>query len=177
MCCWIWESIYEGHIQTHLCLVPLFTSSLTLHPVTQPDWMQHNLVTNKGLKTKAEMKNMNLWSVSMNWIIYGRPTSISFDRASSCLLKNEVTGPVIWSFASLIVQKGDRNVVSDTNNGCPSTWSHQIAVFDLLNCFLELWLKREKTLTIASGIQLQSKDTPEYRPHISCTLVEAGLLS
>ena len=34
----------------------------------------------------------------------------------------------------------------------------------------------KKALTITRWIQMQSKDTPEYRLHTSCTIEEAGLL-
>ena len=44
-----------------MCLVSVFSLSLSLHPVTKRAKMQHNLVPYKGLKVKAEMENMNLY--------------------------------------------------------------------------------------------------------------------
>ena len=53
-----------------MCLVSVFTLSLTLHPATMRTRMGHNLAPNVGLEANAEMKNMN-----DNWL--GKPAVIT----------------------------------------------------------------------------------------------------
>ena len=52
------------------------------------------------------------------------------------------------------------------------TFELQCTIVSLSSVLVSL----KKTPMIQSGIQMLSKDTPEYRPHMSCT-IEAGLLN
>ena len=43
-----------------------------------------------------------------------------------------------------VIQKGDRNIVSDTNSGCPVTGRHPIAVSNLFE-LLPVVIEKEET--------------------------------
>ena len=74
-----------------MCLVSIFTLSLTLHPVTKRARMWQNLVPNLGFEAKLEMKKLTIWTLNHIW----RFASIPMDGAWSCALKNKAIWPVI----------------------------------------------------------------------------------
>ena len=146
--------------------------------------MWHILTPNVGLEVKAEIK-------VMNWSNRGLNCTCTRLLTASLLMEHQIvhqgtqshvtSHPVIW-WAENLIETLWASLFVDA-------WSHLIAGVDSRFTRFDFWtivytrihyssilVPLKKTLTIRSGIQMQSKDTSEYRLNMSCT-IEAGLLN